>query len=105
MKREGSSITLVTLFIKHFDSVWNTCSHTHVLEWQRTLIAKVQARAQAPSKSNFQCIENKNAMHKNTCKISSWGMVIKNPNESWIGVTSNACFKTQSQCFKSDRYA
>jgi hypothetical protein len=36
-------------------------------------------------------------MHKNTCKISSWGMVIdiKNPNESWIGVTSNACFKTQ----------
>jgi hypothetical protein len=30
---------------------------------------------------------------------------IKNPNESWIKVTSNARFKTQSQCFKSDRYA
>lgn len=80
MKREGSSISLVIAFIKHyFDSVWNTCSHTHVLEWQRTLIAKVQARLLHQVKVTFKALKARMLCTKTHARfpLEEWSSTLK----------------------------
>jgi hypothetical protein len=64
-------------------------SHT-CIRMTKDIDCKGSSKAHASSKSNFQCIEDKNAMHKK--HMQDLVIDIKNPNESWIWVTSNACF-------------
>jgi hypothetical protein len=64
MKRKGLFITLEIPFIELL-TPYGTLALTHMYQiWQITLIAKVQAMLMHQVKEfNFQCIEDKNAMH------------------------------------------